>query len=74
MLTKLWAEGEGFSGKRPFGNSGWEYDVYRFLVASGAVAGTLDEEGNVEQFDRDAANELTFGLIGAAFGLTGASK
>lgn len=23
----LWVEGEGFSGKRPFGNSGWEAEL-----------------------------------------------
>jgi hypothetical protein len=23
LLETLWEEGEGFSGKRPFGNSGW---------------------------------------------------
>ena len=27
LLTTLMAEGEGFSGKRPFGNSGWEYEL-----------------------------------------------
>lgn len=24
LLRRLWLEQEGFSGKRPFGNSGWE--------------------------------------------------
>ena len=28
LLSKLWAEAEGFSGKRPFGNGSWQYDVY----------------------------------------------
>ena len=28
LLLTLWDEQEDFSGKRPFGNSGWEYDVY----------------------------------------------
>ena len=27
LLHTLWIEGEGFSGKRPFGNSGWVYVV-----------------------------------------------
>jgi hypothetical protein len=27
LLTKLFEEEEGFSGKRPFGNSGWIYAV-----------------------------------------------
>ncbi|MBS3648836.1 hypothetical protein KEU06_09480 [Pseudaminobacter sp. 19-2017] len=35
LLKALWAEGEGFSGKRPFGNSGWEYDLYQVLEKIG---------------------------------------
>jgi len=27
LLTALWDEGESFSGKRPLGNSGWEFDL-----------------------------------------------
>ena len=44
LLRQLWAEGEGFSGKRPFGNSGWEWDMYPPLIKAGLVAGRLDEE------------------------------
>ncbi len=63
LLHKVWNEGEGFDGKRPFGNSGWEYDIYTALVAMGAVVGTLDEEGYLVDFDRSGANELVFNLI-----------
>lgn len=35
LLEILWIEGEGFSGKRPFGNSGWEYDLTIPLVEMG---------------------------------------
>lgn len=27
LLAALWNEGEGFSGKRPLGNSGWEHEL-----------------------------------------------
>lgn len=27
LVEMLWVEGEGFSGKRPFGNSGWEAEL-----------------------------------------------
>jgi hypothetical protein len=27
LLLRLWNECEGFSSKRPFGNSGWEWDL-----------------------------------------------
>lgn len=32
-MMALWMEGESFSGKRPFGNSGWEYDIINALAA-----------------------------------------
>jgi hypothetical protein len=31
LLEMLWERGEGFSGKRPFRNSGWEYDLEKVL-------------------------------------------
>ncbi len=65
LLDKLWAEEEGFSGKRPFGNSGWSYDLYKPLVTVGAVAGKLDSDGDIEEVDRDAANGLIFAAIAA---------
>lgn len=35
LLNQLWYEGEGFSGKRPFGNSGWQDDIYEVLDQMG---------------------------------------
>lgn len=63
LLSTLWAEGEGFSGKRPFGNSCWEYSLYEAVVRAGKVEGTFDEDGCLDDFDRDAANKLIFELI-----------
>lgn len=65
LLKALWAEGEGFSGKRPFGNSGWEYDLYRALVAGKLVEGSLDEEDCIEHVDTKHANALIFDAIKA---------
>lgn len=66
LLLTLLAEGEGFSGKRPFGNSGWEYELYLPLIKAGLVAGKLDENECIEDCDsakaeliiRDAVNSL----------------
>lgn len=58
LLRTMWAEGEVFSGKRPFGNSSWQYDLYKPLIKSGAVAGSLDEDGYVQALDDKAANKL----------------
>ncbi len=45
LLTALWEEKEGFSGKRPFGNSGWEYEVHIALAKAGFVdLGKWDDE------------------------------
>lgn len=37
LLVTLWREEEGFSGKRPFGNSGWKSEVYRTLAKAGFI-------------------------------------
>lgn len=58
LLAKVWQEDEGFSGKRPFGNSGWKYEVYAALVEGGAVAGKLDENGHVDECAEAEADEL----------------
>lgn len=34
LLSTLWNEGEGFSGKRPFGTSGWEYELTAYVEES----------------------------------------
>lgn len=41
LLAMLWSEKDGFSGKRPFGNIGWDYDFYLPLVRAGAVKGSI---------------------------------
>ncbi len=42
LLRKLFAEGEGFSGKRPFGNSGWEGEIAAAFVKAGRLKGKMD--------------------------------
>ncbi len=54
LLTTLWTEGECFSGKRPLGNSGWDYDVYYTLVENGFIEGTI-EDGCVEDINETGA-------------------
>lgn len=58
LLRTLWREEEGFSGKRPFGTSGWAYDVYEPLIKAGWVDGTLDEDGYIERVDSRQAEAL----------------
>lgn len=50
LLSTLWDEGEGFSAKRPFGNSGWEYDLYKALAIAGVIKGVI-EDGDVDLYE-----------------------
>lgn len=57
LLAKLWADGEDMV-KRPFGNSGWQYEVYRELIKADLVEGKIDEFGDVDELDTRAADAL----------------
>lgn len=63
LLVTLWEEKESFSGKRPFGNSGWQYDLYVALIKGGAIAGKLDSEGRIGEIDRVEADKLIVAAI-----------
>lgn len=58
LLEQVWIEAEGFSGKRPFGNSGWEYEAYEALVRSDLIEGVIDEDGYLETVDARHADAL----------------
>ncbi len=58
IAKKVWEDGEGFSGKRPFGNSGWNYDIYGALVSADLISGTFDGDGYLEECDTQAGYEL----------------
>jgi hypothetical protein len=63
LLLTLWDEQEDFSGKRPFGNSDWAFDVYAALIKAGHLKGTLDSDGAVEDYDEDGGHQLVRLLI-----------
>lgn len=63
LLMTLWEKEDGFSGKKPFGNGGWKYDVYLALVRSGLVDGKLDADGFFEDVDEKRADELILAAI-----------
>jgi hypothetical protein len=58
LLLKLWEEREGFSGKRPFGNSGWENPLYAALINGKVITGKVDEHGYPSDFGYNNANLL----------------
>lgn len=72
LLSTLWEQGEGFSGKRPFGNSGWESTFQIVLIQNGCVIGAItsyddeDEEcREVTSIDEKAYNQFVFDMIEA---------
>lgn len=68
LLKKLWEEDEGFSGKRPFGNSGWNHDIAIALVEAKAIRGTIEkEDGYTEltEYDETAMNKAILSAIKA---------
>lgn len=66
LLIRLWHEVEGFSGKRPFGNSGWEYELYNALAKNGVIKSVIDEWGYIDYIsdgEKERADELIFMAI-----------
>ena len=65
LLTALFKEGECFSGKRPFGNSGWDYDLCVCLAQNEIISGTTSEYGGFTDWDYDSkeANAKILELI-----------
>ena len=63
LLTELWRREEGFSGKRPFGNGGWKWDLYYPLVKGGFLPGAIDEDGDLQEFDQKNADRYVMELI-----------
>lgn len=69
LLKELWEQQEGFSGKRPFGDSGWNNDLYGPLIRAGFIPGTFDDDGYIEDFDSKIAHNIVSQLIDEAFKL-----
>lgn len=59
LLRAVFEHGEGFSGKRPFGNSGWEWDLRQAFLDAGLIpAHEADEWGRYDQLIDAALAEL----------------
>ena len=57
LMRELWDEQEGFSGKWPFGNSGWEFEIYKPLSKAGFIdLGPLGEDGEPYNWTADQIN------------------
>lgn len=70
LLECIWLEGESFSSKRPFGESGWQYELYEVIVANKLVDIEYFEEidpdemwENIRDFDSKQADRLILDAI-----------
>lgn len=61
LLHQVFTHGEDFSGKRPFGNSGWDDDLE--LVRAGLVEGSIDQDDGVAVANYETADALILGAI-----------
>jgi hypothetical protein len=65
LLAEVWTHADSFSGKRPFGNSDWQYEVYDALVDAGLLEGTRDEDGFLDEYDASEGEALILAAIEA---------
>jgi len=64
LLAEVWREEQSFSGKHPFGNSGWQHDIYVPMIRAGLVAGSLDEyDSPNDDFNYRNADRLILAAI-----------
>jgi len=57
-LLNLWNEGESFSGKRPLGDSGWDWDVFAALGHGGFIDAEFDDDGYLVDCDWTKGQDL----------------
>jgi hypothetical protein len=72
LLKTLWIEEEGFSGKYPFGNSGWSSDLVYSLIECGYIPlleGVVcsDDDWPDYSYDEKEADRLIRELIQYVF-------
>lgn len=65
LLARVWEEEESFSGRRPFGNSGWQNELFAPLVRAGLIHGSLDSDGFVDDCDDASDMQVIAEAIGA---------
>lgn len=63
LLRAVITETDAFSGKRPFGNSGWDWDMHIPLVKAKLVDGKIGSDGYLDEHDAEAADALIIAAI-----------
>lgn len=63
LLSTLWLQQDGFSGKRPFGNSDWATPVYLAMGKAGMIYFALNEDGYIDEFSTEEEQMIADELI-----------
>jgi hypothetical protein len=63
LMWLLFAEGECFNPKNPFGKDYWESPLYKTLIFHCCIEGTVDEYGCWSIKDLERADEIIFEAI-----------
>lgn len=64
LLHELFRQGADFSGKRPFGHSGWEADLELALVKAHLITGRVNSDDQLVFADYEEASNLLHAAIG----------
>lgn len=67
LFSDLFHQGEFFNSTRPWGNSGWQFDVYTALIREGILPGMLDSEGFLNKCDEDECKKFVIEMIKFVF-------
>jgi hypothetical protein len=65
LMWLLFAEGECFNPKNPFGKDYWESDLYKALIYNKACKGEVDEYDCIEGVNQTDLDNLVFEAIEA---------
>jgi hypothetical protein len=65
LLATVWRQQSDFSSKRPFGSSDWNGDLALALIRAGYLDGKLDNEGYLDDYDRERLDRLIAEAIAA---------
>ena len=68
ILKVLWLEPDDFNGKRPLGNSGWQFDLYKAMIEKNIIEGEVDDYGCVDSVNMTDADKLIIDYISILLG------
>lgn len=66
LLLGVWIKEESFNGKRPFGNSGWKYEVYVALARAKVISADMDDDNYIQDISLAEEEEKANNLIAEA--------